>query len=362
MKSVLVIDDSSVFRLAVAQAIESHPEFRVIGTARDGQEGLDLALKLKPDIITCDLEMPVKDGLAFIRDYRATEKKTRIIILASNCKRGAQTTMEGLLAGADDFLCKAGLKDQAGKDGPQTLETLLIPRLEQFFKKEFGRGARPIRDPNQVVPNLVLQNPKALLIGSSTGGPDALRLLLPLLKEDIGLPILIAQHMPASFTFELARQLDKHSKVRVKEAEHNEPLQAGVAYVAPGDWHMEVLDIGGQKKVSLNQKERVNFVRPSVDILFQSAQKSFSNQVVAIVLTGMGSDGAQACESLHQAGAEVWIQDRESSIVWGMPGAVYARRAYHSIGPIPYLAELANQRFSNPFTKSQPQLKKVSCS
>ena len=190
MKRVLIIDDSVTFRSGISQALQGHPNFEVVGKAKDGADGLKKALELKPDVITCDLEMPVKDGLSFIREYRAQDKEARIIVFSSRSQRGAQITMDCLLAGADDFLDKTSLSEQSG-DSIQAMRDLLIPRLEQFFKANIGASstaAAPTQNTRaQATPKAI--QPQALLIGSSTGGPEALKTFLPQLKSDFKVPI-----------------------------------------------------------------------------------------------------------------------------------------------------------------------------
>jgi len=325
---IMVVDDSIVYRTAISQALSEVPGYNVFKTCSNGKIAVDF-LKQNPDtdLITLDMEMPVMDGMETIKEIRKFNNKVVIIVFSSFTTRGAERTIDALALGADDFVTKI--------EGEGTIESSigmirdeLVPKIEALrFKRspksheEKAPKVESIKDVQGLVDEMSVK-PKLVCIGCSTGGPEALTTIFKNITEKPTFPILIVQHMPPMFTRKLAEMLDKVSPVTVKEAQGGEKLENGVCYIAPGDYHMT---LERDLSLALNQDEKVCFVRPSVDVLFDSIAKNFRSQILSVVLTGMGEDGANGCVNLAERKAYQFIQDEESSIVWGMPGAVNKR-------------------------------------
>jgi len=331
---IMVVDDSIVYRTAISQALSEVSGYNVFKTCSNGKIAVDF-LKQNPDtdLITLDMEMPVMDGMETIKEIRKFNSKVMIIVFSSFTTRGAERTIDALSSGADDFVTKI--------EGEGTIESSigmirdeLVPKIEALKTKRSTSIHRPksqatdekTQKPKEeqykdIVASLSVK-PKLVVIGCSTGGPEALTTIFRNITHKPSYPILLVQHMPPLFTKKLAEMLDKVSSVTVKEATGGERLENGVCYIAPGDYHMK---LENDLTVSLNQDEKVCFVRPAVDVLFNSVAKNFKSQVLSVILTGMGEDGADGCEKLKEYNAYQFIQDEESSIVWGMPGAVHRR-------------------------------------
>ncbi len=315
---VLVVDDSIVFRSAITEALKKIPDLDVFKSVVNGKLALDI-LRLHPDVdlITLDMEMPVMDGLETIREIRKTNKDVTIIVFSSVTVKGAEKTIEALNAGADDFLAKP-----EGMDG---IEAELIPKVLAFKDRKIKRSTivdRKSVSISNIIPstNDMPIKPKLILIGSSTGGPDALTTVFKSITEKVSVPMLLVQHMPPVFTQKLAAALSKLSPVEVREAKTGDKLEPGVCLMAPGDFHMTVNKDG---EIVLNQNEKNCFVRPSVNVLLESVSQNYTKQILNIIMTGMGDDGAAGTKKISDKGAYTYIQDKESCIVWGMPGAVY---------------------------------------
>jgi two-component system chemotaxis response regulator CheB len=315
---ILVVDDSIVFRSAITQALQTVPDLNVFKSVVNGKLAIDI-LRLHPDVdlITLDMEMPVMDGLETIKEIRKTNKDVTIIVFSSLTIKGAEKTIEALNAGADDFLAK--------QEGMDSIQAELLPKVLAFKERKIKRSSiverRSVSLP--AIPNSNNEmpiKPKLILIGSSTGGPEALTTVFKSITEKVSIPMLLVQHMPPMFTEKLAAALNKLSPVEVREAKTGDKLEAGVCLIAPGDFHMTINKDG---QVVLNQKEKNCFVRPSVNVLLDSVAECYDKQVLNIVMTGMGDDGAIGTKKITEKGAYTYIQDKESSIVWGMPGSVF---------------------------------------
>lgn len=339
---VLVIDDSAFFRNAIATVLRSEEGVEVVGKASNGEHGLAILKEKKPDLVTVDMEMPVMNGLDFIKALRAFDKNTKILVFSSLTQKGAQITMQALVAGANDFLAKNNLESESGN--PMTrLKEELVPKVLQFRPiSERATAPTPIKTVSTGKFNL---KPEILLIGSSTGGPNALKAVLSRFSPKIDVPVLIVQHMPPMFTNELAKMLDRECPLKVKEAEEGEVIQKGVCYIAPGDYHMEAKKEGEDLVIRLNQNPQVNFVRPAADVLFDSIAPVYKGRALTLVLTGMGFDGREGARGLRKHDAPVIIQDEATSVVWGMPGAIYEAGLHTHIGPLTELGQLVNQFF-----------------
>ena len=308
---VLVVDDSSFMRSAIIRHIQRDGRFTVAGTAVNGREAVAKAAELKPDVITMDVEMPEMDGIEALRQIHATSQ-IPVIMVSSQTESGAKTTMQALNSGAMDFIPKAGGFEQ------------LHEKLHAVVGATRARRAPMILRPQTVAPRRPAAmrpgalKPKIVVIGSSTGGPRALHQVLERLPAHFSVPIVIAQHMPPHFTAAMAKWLSDVCAIKIVEAADDMRLAPGVAYVGPGGMQFRI--VNGRAKIATAQGE--SLYKPSVDILADSAAACYGGQVLAIMLTGMGNDGAKAFARLKSGGAYVMTQDQATSSVWGMPRAV----------------------------------------
>ena len=345
---VLVVDDSSFFRRRVSDILNKDPKLDVIDVAVNGQEAVDKAKLLKPDVITMDIEMPVLNGIDAVKQIMA-HSPTSILMFSSLTHQGAKSTIEALEAGALDFLPKkfseiAKNSDEAG--------SLLRQRVVQIARKPnltrprvVARAlTKPLVQKERLVTNvsksLASISPvrkttlntltrssgkeyKLLAIGTSTGGPVALQKILVQLEQNFPLPIILVQHMPAAFTAAFASRLNTLCNITIKEAEDGDVLRPGHAYLAPGGRQMIISGGENAAKIKIldDDSPKITF-KPSVDISFGSAAKTFSGKVLGVILTGMGSDGKEGSRLLKAKGATIWSQDEQSCVVYGMPQAV----------------------------------------
>jgi two-component system chemotaxis response regulator CheB len=331
---VFLVDDASAVRRLVPAALNRDPALEVVGTAGDGQIALSRLGELQPDVVVLDLEMPVMDGLQTLVALRKTHPRLPVIMFSRFTQRGVEATVRALTLGADDYVPKPG----DGLDVEACVEGQLIPKIKLLARRggvsdSPGRTSAPGQVPppgwspdfsrgqSRLKPGLQ-QQVEVVVIGASTGGPNALAELLPAFPPDWPVPILIVQHMPPVFTRRLAERLGEKSGLRAREAVAGEPVAAAQVWVAPGDHHLLIRREGRAIQLVLDQGPLVNSCRPAVDVLFRSAAEVCGPGVLAVVLTGMGQDGLRGCESVRTAGGQVLVQDEASSVVWSMPGAV----------------------------------------
>jgi two-component system chemotaxis response regulator CheB len=331
---VLVVDDSLFMRSAVKKVIESDPRFEVVALARDGQEGVEKVLALKPDLVTMDFNMPRMDGKTAVREIMA-RRPTPVVMLSAHTTEGARETLDALGAGAVDFLTKPSGEVSADFErlGPQLIAKLLeaahaAPRATAPVTRARAGAASMSTWPGT--------GPRVCVIGISTGGPAALSQLLPQLPGDLGLALLIVQHMPAQFTQALAERLDSLSAIEVREARAGDRPRQALALIAPGDRHLEVGDGG---VLRLDDGPEVNGCRPSADVTMRSAARVFGRRAVGLVMTGMGRDGAEGLAAIKAAGGVTLAQDRGSSVIWGMPKAAIESGAAAEVIGLDHLAE-----------------------
>jgi two-component system chemotaxis response regulator CheB len=320
----LVVDDSVTIRKVLSDTLSEEPDIEVVGSASNGQIALARLTQHNPDVVILDIEMPEMDGLTALARMRASHPKTPVIMFSSLTERGAKETLEALSLGAADYFAKpAGGLDESR----QLIRNQLAPTIRALCAGEVARPAATwLEAAKPATPLPPRSKPAArvdvVAIGSSTGGPNALAEVFAALPSSLPVPILIVQHMPPVFTKILAERLTKNSKVPTAEAIHGEPLAAGKAYIAPGDFHLVADRQGTSLFTSLNQDSLENSCRPAADPLFRSIASLFGPHCLAVVLTGMGQDGLRGCEMIAAGGGQIIVQDEASSVVWGMPGAV----------------------------------------
>lgn len=338
---VLVVDDSVVVRRIVSDALAADPAVEIVGVAQNGAIALNKVDSLKPDLVTMDIEMPVMNGIEAVRELRARGHKMPIVMFSTLTAHGAAATLDALAAGATDYVTKpthVADPDEAIK----VIKDQLLPKIKGLF-----RPPAPPKAPPRLLPKYTgVKAPRALVIGSSTGGPEALSKVIGTLPRALPVPTLLVQHMPPLFTAQLAARLDRIGPSHVVEAKEGERLEPGTIYVAPGDFHLEVADRAGHLVTHIQHGDQVNFCRPAVDVLFNSAAKIFGGDLLAVVLTGMGSDGREGARQIVNAGGRVFAQDEATSVVWGMPGAVASAGLAHQILPIEQVSEAIARVFA----------------
>lgn len=328
---VLIVDDAAIVRRLVAEALSADPRLEVAGTAANGRQALDRIATLAPDLMILDLEMPVMDGLQTLAEMRRAHIRLPVIIFSSLSARGARSTLDALALGANDYVMKSGASSP--QSALRHAREQLIPRIHALCARVAaggeGPGARGRRGtppaPSGAAPRRRQGAPariEAIAIGTSTGGPNALAEVLPVLPPDLPVPILVVQHMPPLFTAHLAERLGMRSRLRVREGFDGAVLAPGEAWIAPGDRHMVARRVGSEIRIALHDGPPENSCRPAADELFRSMADVYGAGTLAVVLTGMGQDGLRGAARVREAGGIVIAQDEESSTVWGMPGAV----------------------------------------
>lgn len=332
---VAIVDDSAVIRGILKRQLEPKNDVEIVGSFSDGARAVAGLADADPDVLVLDVEMPNMDGLTALPKLLEIKPRLSVIMASSLTQRNADVTLKALRLGAADYIAKPESRS-LGNSGEDYLRDLLekIRALGASArrKKAFAAGDRssgPARPAAKSAASnlatagkLPLNQARLLAIGSSTGGPRALELVLRGLGPNLAVPIVIAQHMPAAFTPLLAEHLGKAAECECAEGRDGEALRAGKIYVAPGDYHMTIEAVAGGFAIRLDQSERVNFCRPAVDNLFKSVAATHRAGVLGLVLTGMGHDGREGAKAIVDAGGAVIAQDEDSSVVWGMPGAV----------------------------------------
>ncbi|HJZ91240.1 MAG TPA: chemotaxis response regulator protein-glutamate methylesterase [Gemmataceae bacterium] len=318
---VLIVDDAVVFRRLVAEELSADPAIEVVGTAANGRIALAKLTQVNPDLVILDIEMPVLDGLATLREIRKSQPKLPVIMFSALTERGAAVTLDALALGASDYFAKP-----SGVGGLDASRQIIRDELIPEIKALCGRTSVP--PPPLAAPTARLATgPRStavevVAIGTSTGGPNALAAVFAGLPADFQIPVVIVQHMPPMFTRLLAERLSHEFGVAVEEGRTGGLLRRGHVWIAPGDFHMAVARDGNQVRLLLNQDPPENSCRPAVDVLFRSVAQTFGPGSLAVVLTGMGQDGLRGCEAIRAAGGQVIVQDEPTSVVWGMPGFV----------------------------------------
>jgi two-component system chemotaxis response regulator CheB len=355
---VLVVDDSVVMRRIVRESIESDPEMEVVGVAANGRIALAMVEQYTIDAITLDIEMPEMDGLQTLRELRARGVKTPVIMFSTLTERGALATLDALAAGADDYVAKPANVGSV-QDSMSRIRLEVIPKIKALCWK--SKGCRPpaSAEPRKKqadtlhsaiataptspavahVPPIAEQRVDIVAIGTSTGGPNALAEVIPHLPASLLAPVVIVQHMPPTFTRFLAERLTTASSLVVQEGVSGALVERGRAWIAPGDFHMNLRRDDRAIRLGVFQAAPENSCRPSVDVLFRSVAEVFGRNALAVVMTGMGQDGLRGCELIKEANGQVIVQDEASSVVWGMPGYVAKAGLADSILPLTEIAD-----------------------
>ncbi|MDD3125186.1 MAG: chemotaxis response regulator protein-glutamate methylesterase [Candidatus Kapabacteria bacterium] len=321
---VLIVDDSALVRQILTKGLSSDPMLEVIGAAPDVYVARNMIVELQPDVLTLDIEMPKMDGLEFLRRLMP-QYPLPVVVVSSLTQHSKEITIQALEAGAVDFVSKPSADVASGLD-KMMFELRSKIKLASTANVSHWKSRREelftkIKT-NKMQSALAESTDKVIAIGASTGGTEAIRKIIPQLPSSTS-GIVITQHMPPDFTRIFSSRLDELSMMRVKEAEHGDRILTGQVLIAPGGYHMSVRRMGGQYKVFLDQNEKVNGHRPSVDVLFNSVAKYVGKNAFGVILTGMGADGALGLKAMHDAGAYTLGQDRPSSIVYGMPKVAY---------------------------------------
>ena len=355
---VLIVDDSVVFRSQIKAALEGSALIEVVGAANNGKIALQkLAQKSGVELITLDMEMPEMSGLETIKEIKKAGFPVKIIVFSSATTRGSEATLDALEAGADDFVAKPSGEGATFENASVRIRDELLPKILQF-KKNQGIDRKPAITSQSYSPgtlsnssdsikvakkNLDTFIPSIIVIGSSTGGPPALEQVLTGIQHPLRIPIVIAQHMPAMFTTSLAKRIKTISGIETTEAVHGEPVKPGHIYIAPGNYHVSFQRIQAQTLFKLDQNPPRNSVRPSADTLFESAADHYGSRSMAFVLTGMGEDGLVGSRAIKKAAGGIMIQNKESCVVFGMPGAIFNAGLHDSIGSLHQIQAMINK-------------------
>jgi two-component system chemotaxis response regulator CheB len=318
---VLVVDDSALMRKLIPQILRTNDSIEVVGTAMDGEFGLKKIEELKPEVVTLDLEMPGMSGLDTLREIRSRHG-IPVIVVSAYSTEGAAQTLQALSLGAFDFVAKPA--DVAVRM-PKIAEELIAKIKAAALSRDIRPVAEPVKHSAKPFSATSVHPTRVVALGVSTGGPQALQYLLPQFPANFPAAILIVQHMPEGFTEKFAQRMDETCAIRVKEAQSGDVLRAGVALVCPGNRHLKIKRLFREEIAVLSDEPHVNGHRPSVDVLFRSVARECGPRGIAILMTGMGDDGARAMGEVKAAGGLTVAQSEESCVVYGMPKAAIER-------------------------------------
>lgn len=361
---VLVVDDTIVYRKAVSDVLHQIPGVEVVGVAHNGKIAMSKIATLKPDMVTLDIEMPVMNGIEVLEELQRTHSPIGAVMVSTLTSDGGEMTMKALELGAFDFILKPQSKNP--EESKRQLKQSLSPIIREFKKSKNAtsllrnkgkfdkpskipgrRAFKPLSAKTKTAPKLSVKPPirrgksEIITIGISTGGPNALTQMLPLLPGDLGVPIVIVQHMPPVFTKSLAASLNTKCALKVKEAENSEPITKNTVYIAPGGKQMKLVASadGINRLIKITNDPPENSCRPSADYLFRSVGDYYVGRTTAVIMTGMGADGTKGLQVLQQKGATIIAQDKETCVVFGMPKAPAKLGIVNVVAPLNKIAD-----------------------
>lgn len=346
----MLVDDSAVVRGLISRALEADPYISVVSSVHNGEAAVNAVTKARPDIIILDIEMPVMDGLTALPLLLEKCPSAKIIMCSTLTEKGAAISMKALSLGATEYICKpSSTKERgAGSEFQKNIVNLvktLAGGVEERVPRESYRHAKQREQAPFAVPRhkkeITLRDsalswdgkPSVIAIGSSTGGPKALFEVIMNLR-DLDIPVAVTQHMPATFTKILAQHIDQQTGVPCREGENGMIFQAGHVYIAPGGYHLKFEKKENNVAIRLDEGAPENFCKPSVDPMMHSLVEIYEKKILGIMLTGMGADGLQGSRKLVESGGTLIAQDQESSVVWGMPGAVATQGLCTAVLPL----------------------------
>ena len=362
MIRVLVVDDSAFMRKVLSDLFNGEADFEVVDVARNGADAIEKVLQLSPDVVTMDIEMPILDGLSALEKIMAL-KPTPIIMVSSLTKAGADATIKALSLGAVDFIaksagsisriddislellrkCREAKGISATRLRPQVAPVVLPVKLKAETKPILASGSSAPVEKTPLVPIKQAEiqgvNDWLVAIGTSTGGPRALQEVLTRLPGNLPCPTIVVQHMPPGFTRSLAERLNSLCELTVKEAEDNEKLMPGTVYVAPGNYHLTLRKDSSGAYIKLNQDPAIGGLRPAVDPMMTSVSETFGAKTVAVILTGMGHDGAKGMVAIKKSKGLTIAEDQSTAVVFGMPKAAIEAGVVDAILPLPRVAD-----------------------
>lgn len=346
---VLLVDDSVTIRRLLTNALAEESDIEVVGAAPNGRIALAKLDQVNPEVVVLDVEMPEMDGLTTLTELRKVRPRLPVIMFSTLTDRGATVTLDALARGASDYVAKPSNTGSMQKS-VEIIRDQLVPKIRALA----GGSSRSLAPPlPKVVPSLTNLNRTVdiVVLGTSTGGPNALAEIIPALPADLPVPMVLVQHMPPIFTRLLAERLNATSRVRVEEAVEGRVLEPGLVLIAPGNFHMTLVRDGTCVRVALDQEAPENSCRPAVDRLFRSVADLYGASALGVVLTGMGQDGLRGCERLRECGAHVLAQDEATSVVWGMPGYVVRAGLANCTVPLSRVAHEISRRIQ----RTRPQ-------
>ncbi|WP_185231253.1 protein-glutamate methylesterase/protein-glutamine glutaminase [Teredinibacter franksiae] len=332
---VLIIDDSALIRALLTKVLDAHPQIKVVGSAVDPFDAREKIKQLMPDVLTLDIEMPKMNGIDFLRNLMRL-RPMPVVMISTLTQEGAPATLEALELGAVDYVPKpVNDVDAALADYQGIIIEKVLCAASANVGAQFRRSALSDTEPQAVVGTLARQLKPGFLcaLGASTGGTEAIKAVVSSLPEDAP-AMVVTQHIPATFSASFAKRVDAKSRVSVHEAEHNQKLEPGNVYIAPGHSHLRVVARGGHYFCQLGNDDVINRHRPAVEALFDSVTRAAGCNSMGVLLTGMGNDGAEALLRMKQAGGITVAQDEDTSVVWGMPGVAVRLNAAQKVLPL----------------------------
>lgn len=351
---VLVVDDSVLYRKVLSDVLSNIPGVEVVGTATDGKVALAKIPQLKPDMLTLDFDMPELDGLEVLEHVRVDHPDLKVVMVSAHTKEGATITLKALELGALTFVTKP--KTENPIESKNVLFEQLLPVLKEIMSqikpshhlatkdRDISQPAVSDPAPGEAISPSGTGRIQIVAIGISTGGPKALTEVIPCLPADLCIPVVIVQHMPSEFTAALAESLDQKSALKVIEAENSMELKRGTIFIAPGGKQMKVVNVSGKYMLEVNDDPPENHCQPSVDYLFRSISKVYGKHALGIIMTGMGFDGVLGLRLMKRLGAQVIAQDKQSCVVFGMPGEAINAGVVDCVVPLSHIATEIVQR------------------